>query len=97
MTTHVILAEKTVSITDFRTEPSKYFAGEPVAILSNNKIAGYVLNPEAFQAMVVLLEKVSPEVRGQFRPSKARLEAISRKGTEILLEATEADLADFIE
>ena len=97
MATQAILVEKTVSITEFRKEPNKYFSGEPIAVLSNNKTAGYVLSPEAFQTMMTMLEKVSPEVRARFRPSKARLDAIAQKGSEILLQATEDDLADFAE
>lgn len=97
MATQAILAEKTVSISDFRKEPSKYFTDEPIAVLSNNKTAGYVLSPEAFQAMVSLLENISPETKAKFRPSKARLESIAQKGAEILSQASEADLGDFAE
>jgi len=97
MATQSILAEKTVSISDFRKEPSKYFIGEPVAVLSNNKTTGYVLSPEAFQAIMSLLENVSPETKANFRPSKARLEAIAKKGAELLSQASEDDLGDFSE
>ena len=97
MPIQAILAEKTVSISDFRKEPSKYFTDEPIAVLSNNKTAGYVLSPEAFQAMVALLEKSYPELKAQFRPSKARLETIAAKGAELLENATNEDLEDFSE
>jgi len=97
MATQAILAEKTVSISDFRKEPSKYFVGEPVAVLSNNKTAGYVLSPEAFQAIMSLLESTSSESKAKFRPSKTRLEAIAQKGAELLSQASEDDLGDFSE
>lgn len=97
MSIQAILAEKTVSISDFRKEPSKYFTDEPVAVLSNNKAAGYVLSPEVFQAMVSLLETISTETKAKFRPSKARLEAIAQRGAELLSQASDEDLGDFSE
>jgi len=97
MATQAILAEKTVSISEFRKEPSKYFTDEPIAILSNNKTAGYVISPEAFQAMVALLENISPETKAKFRPSKARLEAIAQRGAELLSKISDEDLGDFAE
>jgi len=97
MAIQAILAEKTVSISDFRKEPSKYFTDEPIAVLSNNKTAGYVLSPEVFQAMVSLLDNISSENKAKFRPSKARLAIIAKKGAELLIEASDEDLADFTE
>ena len=92
MSTQSILAEKTVSISDFRKEPSKYFTDEPVAVLSNNKTAGYVLGPETFEAMIALIENSSGKVKSKFRPSRLRLEAIAVKGAELLLQASDDDL-----
>jgi len=97
MAIQAILAEKTVSISDFRKEPNKYFTDEPVAVLSNNKAAGYVLSPETFQAMVTLLEKISPETQAKLRPSKVRLDVIAQKAAELLVNTSNDDLSDFVE
>jgi len=97
MVIQAILAEKTVSISDFRKEPNKYFTDEPVAVLSNNKTAGYVLSPETFLAMVTLLEKISPEIQAKFRPSKVRLDVITQRGAELLENVSNDDLSDFVE
>lgn len=40
---HRILAEKSVNITELRKNPAKYFIDQPVAVLSNNRPAGYLL------------------------------------------------------
>lgn len=97
MTTQAILAEKVVSITDYRKNPSQYFLEEPVAVLSNNKPAGYVLGPELFEYLMKLLETQAKQAKTQFRPTSARLQAIAHLGNELLANATEEDLGDFEE
>ncbi|HAZ8183313.1 antitoxin of toxin-antitoxin stability system, partial [Escherichia coli] len=47
---HRILAEKSVNITELRKNPAKYFIDQPVAVLSNNRPAGYLLSASAFEA-----------------------------------------------
>ena len=44
---HRILAEKSVNITELRKNPAKYFIDQPVAVLSNNRPAGYLLSASA--------------------------------------------------
>ena len=90
-----ILAEKTVSVSELRKKPTDYFINEPVAVLSNNKTAGYMVSAELFEQMVKLLE--SKTQTAKFRPSKARLTAIAEKGAEQLLNASEQELGDFKE
>ncbi len=50
---HRILAEKSVNITELRKNPAKYFIDQPVAVLSNNRPAGYLLSASAFEALVM--------------------------------------------
>jgi len=90
-----ILAEKTVSVTELRKKPCDYFIDEPVAVLSNNKTAGYMVSAELYEQMVGLIESQSKTSR--FRPSHARLTQITEQGTELLLAASEDDLGDFAE
>jgi antitoxin YafN len=97
MRTYPILAEQTVSITELRKNPSQYFIEEPVAVLANNKPAGYMVSAEVYEQMVNIIEQASPSIASKFRPSKARMEEITRKGMELLENATDEDLADFQE
>jgi len=90
-----ILAEKTVSVSELRKKPTDYFIDEPVAVLSNNKTAGYMLSAALYEQMVTLLESKSQS--SQFRPSSARLASIATLGTEQLLAASEQVLGDFEE
>ena len=90
-----ILAEKTVSISELRKKPMDYFLDEPVAVLSNNKAAGYMVSAELYEQIIMLLE--SNLRQSKFRPSKARLAEIARKGTDNLLKASDEKLGEFKE
>lgn len=90
-----ILAEKTVSVSELRKKPCDYFMDEPVAVLSNNKTAGYMISAELYEQMVTLIE--SGHSISHFRPSSARLALIAKKGAEILLATTEDELGNFSE
>lgn len=94
---NVIYAEKTVSVSEARKNLSKYFTDEPVAVLSNNKPAGYMISATAFEQMVEMLAALSPAAKSCFRPASGRLEAIAHLHAELLLSATDSELGDFQE
>ena len=95
MATQHIYAEQTVSITELRKNPSQFFKEEPVAVLSNNKPAGYMLSAELYEQMIKLLESRGGVVPSQFRPSRARLDEIAKKGEDLLLNASDDRLGTF--
>lgn len=97
MATNPIYAEQTVSITDLRKSPATYFINEPVAVLSNNRTAGYIVPAEVYQHMVNMIEQAYPEGRSRFRPSRARLDDIIAQGNELVVNASAADLERFSE
>lgn len=97
LTTKTILAERTVSMSDLRKAPAQFFTDTPIAVLSHNETAGYVLGPVLFEKLMALVEASQPEIQGQFRPTHVRLKEIARRSTDALLSATEADLSDFDE
>ena len=90
-----IFAEKTVSVTELRKHPSQFFLNEPVAVLSNNKTAGYIIGAELFEKIVHQLTANSTTQNATFRPTAARLEAIAAEGAELLLAAADEELGDF--
>ncbi|KMQ76085.1 type II toxin-antitoxin system Phd/YefM family antitoxin [Marinobacter subterrani] len=49
------LAEKSVSISALRNNPAQHFGDQPIAVLSHNKPAGYVLGAELFEEMMKLI------------------------------------------
>ncbi len=97
MATNPIYAEQTVSITDLRKSPATYFINEPVAVLSNNRTAGYIVPAEVYQHMVNMIEQAYPEGRSRFRPSRVRLDDIIAQGNELVANASAADLERFSE
>jgi len=61
--TQTIYAKTTVSMTDPRRNPSKILeiAGDlPVAILNHNKPEAYLLSAKAYEALVDLVDDISP-------------------------------------
>ena len=99
MATHKILAEETISVTEFRKNPSHYFTDHPVAVLSHNQPKGYLLSPELFESMMDNLEQsqAGRNIVGQFRPSAARMQEIVAKGAELVASASEEKLGSFSE
>ena len=93
---HRILAEKSVNITELRKNPAKYFIDQPVAVLSNNRPAGYLLSASAFEALMDMLAE-QEEKKLRFRPSAARLEEITRRAEQYLNDMTDDDFNDFKE
>ena len=95
MSIQLMLAEKTVSVTEIRKKPCDYFLDEPVAVLSNNKTAGYMIGAKLYEQMIALIESQSKTSR--FRPSQARLAQIAEHGSTSLLAASEDELGEFSE
>ncbi len=88
---HRILAEHTISMTELRKNPAQYFTDEPIAVLSNNKPAGYMLSASLFEAMVDLLEKqqANRQFVAKFRPTAEQLKAIALHGQELIGQVTD--------
>jgi len=47
VSTQTILADETVSISEFRKKNQEYFTGHAIAVLSSNRTAGYIIGAEA--------------------------------------------------
>lgn len=98
MSTHQIYAEETISVTSLRSQITRILEKKrPVAILSHNETAGYIVNAEVFARLVEAAERADPSLRAQFRPSADRLRQISENSAEILLGLNEERLAEFDE
>ncbi|MCA6953148.1 MULTISPECIES: type I toxin-antitoxin system antitoxin YafN [Pectobacterium] len=94
-----ILAEKSINITELRKNPAKYFIDEPVAVLSNNRPAGYMVSAKVFEALIDLLEDKQGRVHtaARFRPTAERLSDIADSGAALLKNASDKDLNEFTE
>ena len=99
MNTQIMLAEETVSITDFRKRPSDYFTDHTIGVLSNNRPAGYVIGPEAYEAIVAVLKQAQATTffEGRFKPTAERMREITKQGAQLLTDASEEDLGRFSE
>lgn len=97
MASHAIWAEKAVSVMEARKNLSQYFTDEPVAVLSNNKPAGYMLIAELYEKMLWIVEASDVVEQGLFSPAAARLKEISRVSDLLLLNADAAKLNEFSE
>ncbi|MFP1780312.1 type I toxin-antitoxin system antitoxin YafN [Lonsdalea quercina] len=94
-----ILAEKSINITELRKNPAKYFIDEPVAVLSNNRPAGYMVSARVFEELIDLLEEKQGRVHttARFRPSAERLSGIADSGQKLLQNASDKELTEFTE
>ncbi|ROR14578.1 type I toxin-antitoxin system antitoxin YafN [Erwinia sp. JUb26] len=94
-----ILAEKSINITELRKNPAKYFIDEPVAVLSNNRPAGYMVSARVFEALIDLLEEKQGKthITARFRPTAERLNHIADSGQALLESASDKDLTEFTE
>jgi len=99
MSTQAILAEETVSITEFRKKPQNYFTDHPIAILSNNRAAGYVIGAQAYEELLSVLRqsRQTETFEGRFRPTAARLKELAQRGAEQLAAREDGDPAEFTE
>ncbi|MGM3224984.1 antitoxin [Dickeya zeae] len=79
-----ILAEKSIDIIELRKNPAKYCIDEPVAVLSNNRPAGYMIRARVHTA-------------ARFRPTAERLSEIAQNGQTLLQNASDKDLSEFSE
>ena len=99
MSTQTILADETVAISEFRKKPQDYFTDHAIAVLSNNRTAGYILGAEADEALMSILRQSQQfeTLEGRFRPTAERLKAITGKGVKLLETATDEQLGSFSE
>ena len=99
MSTQTILADETVSISELRKKPQKYFTDHAIAVLSNNRTAGYILGAEAYEVLLRILRRSQQleTFEGHFRPTAERLREITEKGANLLESATEEQLGSFSE
>jgi antitoxin YafN len=99
MSTHKILADETISVSELRKNPGQYFTDHAIAVLSNNRPTGYVIGAEAYEALVALLiqNQETEHFTGRFRPTATRMKTIARKGAELLANASEEELGEFSE
>jgi len=49
------LAGSSVNISEFRKSPRRYFLDDPVKVLPRGRPIGYLISPEYFETMLVLL------------------------------------------
>ncbi len=99
MSTQTILADETVSISELRKKPQEYFTDHAIAVLSNNRTAGYVIGAEAYETLLMILRQSQQleTFEGRFRPTAERLREITEKGAKLLENATEEQLGSFSE
>ena len=57
MSTNKILAEATVTVSELRKNPSRYFTDHPIAVMKHNRVIGYVVGAELFESMILLIEQ----------------------------------------
>ncbi len=92
--THTILADETISVSELKKSPSQYFTDHAIAVLSNNRPTGYVIGASAYEALVSMLSQCQQmdTFSGEFRPTAHRMREITTKGMELLQNASTDDL-----
>lgn len=95
-----ILTEFTVNVTELRKNPVSYFhADQPVAVLSNNRTAGYMVSAALFEQLIDLIsaQQAGRAITAKFKPSAHRLEEITQRADAILENLSGKDVSDFEE
>ncbi len=72
MQTQTLFADYTVSLSEFKKNPSKIASaqhGHPVAVLNRNKAAFYVVDPTVFEAMLEEIDnaRLAPLVKARLQ------------------------------
>jgi len=99
MNTQRILAEETVSVTEMRKHPADYFTDHPIAVLSNNQTAGYMVGKELFESMISMIRQLNPSetFTAKFQPTATQLREISRGSAAYLSNEKIKDPGKFVE
>ncbi len=99
MTTHRILAEEFVSVSEMRKHPADYFTDHPIAVMNKNQTAGYMVGKDLFESMVDLIKQLQPQetFTAKFQPSITQLKAATQGSSAFLATAKKEELGDFIE
>ncbi|MFJ5409556.1 type I toxin-antitoxin system antitoxin YafN [Pectobacterium punjabense] len=93
------IEEKLININEVNDNPAKYFIDVPVAVLSKNRPAGYMVSAKVFEELIDLLEEKQGRVHtaARFRPTAERLSDIADSGQKLLQKASDKDLTEFTE
>lgn len=97
MSTLTILADKAISISDFRKKPQEYFTNHAIAVLSNNRLVGYVIGAAAYENLLKILRQSQEfdTFEGSFRPTAERLRELAENGATLLEDASDGQLSSF--
>lgn len=99
MSNQTVLTDRTVSISEMRKNPTRYFQDGPVAVLSHNRTAGYMVSPELFERMASLLSQTQEAsgVTARFKISPERLKEVAQRGFERMENLKPEDIGAFAE
>lgn len=95
-----ILTELTVNVTELRKNPGVYFTtDQPVAVLSNNKTAGYMVNAELFEQLIdmISIQQAGKNIIAKFKPSAQRFDEITKQAESILENLSKKDICSYDE
>ncbi|WP_243701620.1 type I toxin-antitoxin system antitoxin YafN [Sodalis ligni] len=88
-----------MNISELRKNPAKYTIDQPVAVLSNNRPAGYMVSAKLVEELMDLLyeNQETGHIAARFRPTTARLNEITTRAQKLLQDASDNDLTKFTE
>lgn len=94
-----LVPDKVIPIDELRKAPEECFIDQAVAVSSDDKIIGYLLNATLYEEIMSIIRQSeqTDTFEGNFQVSEERLREIANQAELVLSKATDSELDSYSE